>query len=166
MKKLLGIIALVFGVVSLSHAGTPVEHFYMGQPPLSNTTIIKSTNTSTQVNVTMSVAPGTVSNGGSSISCRNCFTRFFVQESTNVVLNILDGGTTDYAINGIALGASGVNTLNIVEDHLGPLCFTTGNTTTFNAVVTGAFTGTANPISVTAEGYTNCGGTNNAGPMQ
>src|SRR5262245_39343257 len=104
MKKLLAIVGLMFGWVGLSHAGIPVETYFMGQAPLSNASVIMSTFTCpgcSQTTISVSTAPGTVNNGGASISCRNCFTRFFVQMSTNVVLNILDGSTTNYAIQGI-----------------------------------------------------------------
>jgi hypothetical protein len=173
MKKVLVVFGMLFGLVAVSHAGIPVEAYYQGQPPLSNTSIVISTFTplganNVQSTINVSKAPGTFNNGGASISCRNCFTRFLIQESTNVVTTILDGPTTSYVISGVALGASGDNTISMPEDHLGPVCFTAGLTTTIimtpNANA-GSIESTA-PLSVTAEGYTQCGGTNNAGVMQ
>lgn len=165
MKKMLSVMALLLGMASLSHAGTPRETFFQNQFPMSNSSIVISTYTGSgavQTSLSMSQAPGSV-NGS---SCRNCFTRFYVQMSTNVVLNVVDGlsaGTTVYLINGVGLGASGVNSLNLAEDHLGPLCLTAGNTTVFNAVATVPFVGTASPVAVNVEGYTDCGGSNNKG---
>jgi hypothetical protein len=172
MRKVLAVVGLLFGFSAISHAGIPVEAYYQGQAPLSNASIIMSTwtqlgGTGVQTTLTVSKAPGTVSNGGANITCRNCFTRFLIQESTQVVTTILDGGTTDYVISGIGLGTTGVSTLSLPEDHLGPVCFTAGNTTTIIMTPSGGgeVENTA-PLSVTAEGYTQCGGVNNQGVMQ
>jgi len=169
MKKLFMRLGLMFGVafavLSVAHAGTPQEVFYMSQPNLSNTTIIGST-ASANANQTFSatVAAPTCNAGSSTFSGRNCFTNFIIQIPTTTVLSILDGATTSYTIYGAGLGTSGVNTLQINRDHLGPICTTAGNSTTFNLVngtsVVGSFS------SFNYEGYTNCGGTANKGPMQ
>lgn len=163
MKRLIAVFALVLGLgvaARLSYAGIPMETYYQGQPPLSNKSIVISTASATGGAVTMNVAPGTYNNGGTSQNCRVCFTNFFVQISSSANVNILDAGTTDYVIYGAGLGTNAVNTLSITRDHLGPVCFGSGDTAYISATA-----GTANPTSITAEGFSNCGGTNNAGPM-
>lgn len=165
MKKLFVLSALLLSVAAIIHAGTPRENLYLGQAPLSHTTIIGSTASvvsNTTVAATVGVTSSTIS--GPAQSCRNCFTKFVVQIPTYTVVSILDGNTTSYTLFGLGLGASGVNTLSLPEDHLGPLCFTAGNTTTFRMVNTAG--STTQPESFNYEGFTDCGGTYNAGPMQ
>ena len=74
MKKLLGMFGILFTAIVLSYAGTPQETFYMGQPPLFNTTIYASTWTSTNPNTT--IASPTCSNtGGGTYVGRVCLTK-------------------------------------------------------------------------------------------
>lgn len=163
MKKLLGMLGLLFGVIVLSHAGTPQETFYMGQPPLSNTTIYGSTFTSTSP-ITTIPSPTCYIGGSTTSPGRVCLTKEIVQISTAAVFYALDAGTTVQYVQGFALSgsstATGANTISIPEDHLGPLCFTAGNTVTLSVVGSGV-PGLNNAINY--EGYTTCGGTSNKG---
>lgn len=157
MKRLLGIVGLVLGFTVLAHAGTPVENLYMSQPPLSNTTILGSSNTINTIGIT--IAPPTVNNGGTTQQCRNCFTRIVMGLTAGASYYTLDGGTTVQFVLGGQIGSSG-GVLSLPEDHLGPLCLTSGQTTTIKIL------GAVAPSNfVNYEGYTQCGGTNNAGPM-
>lgn len=165
MKKVLGFIGLLFGFVAISHAGTPVENYYMGQPALSGVSIVvSSASTAGAANLRIVVANSSSTIGGGTTSCRNCFTKYIAQLSTTSILTVMDGGTTVQTIDGLALGSGGPATYTNSEDHLGPLCLAVGNTTTF--LVSQTATGAANHHSINVEGYTNCGGTANAGPMQ
>lgn len=162
MKKLfgsIGLLGLLIGFASVGQAGTPQDSFYSGQAPFSNTSIVGSTGTANATSaLSVTLAPGSV-NGA---SCRNCFTKFFVQIPTTTIINIVDGtssGTTVYAVDGLGLGASGVNSVQLTEDHLGPLCTTAGNSTVINV----SSAGTLVHQMVNYEGYTACGGTNNKG---
>lgn len=161
MKRyIVGLLAL-FGI-AVAYAGTPQESYFSGAAPLSNTTIVGSTATTAgTASLTVSLAPGIV-NGN---ACRNCFTDFTIQIPTTSIVNVLDGATTSFVLYGAGLGTTGTNTRSITRDHIGPMCFTAGNTTTIN-LVGSAGGAAANPQVVNYEGYTNCGGTNNAGPMR
>lgn len=166
MKKLLGILGLLFGFATIGFAGAPQEQPLPGQLPYSNSTVAVSTaSTSSVPNLTVTVAPGTIFNGAS-VSCRNCFTNFTVQIPTTTVLSVLDltTGTTFYSINGLGLGSSGVNTLSVPRDHLGPLCGVVGNSTQFNMVNTSGAPGLPQVLNV--EGYTVCGTPNQGGVMK
>ena len=170
MKKYLAVLGLLFGLASLSHAGTPTDPVYPLQSPISNTSIYGSTWTTTGSTIT--IAATTFNSAGTSYSCRNCFTKFVVQLSTNSIFTVYDGTTTTAAtvehIEGFALAGStsagGSYTLSLPEDHLGPLCTTAGNITYLTIGSAGALTGSNNTINY--EGYTNCGGTNNQGVMK
>lgn len=164
MKKLLGIMAMVLGLGAVAFAGTPQDQALPGQLPYSNTSIVGSTaSTTSNANLSATVAPGSVFNGATA-SCRNCFTNFIMQIPTTTVVNVLDGGTTVQYIYGAALASSGVNTLSENRDHLGPLCLTTGSSTTFNLVNTGGVS--TNPQVFNYEGYTQCGQPNQGGVMK
>ena len=161
MKKYLAVFGLLFGIAAVCRAGTPQETFYQGQSPLSGVSIIGSTATPTSIgNYTLTVATPTAVNG---VSCRNCFTKFVVQIPTTTVVAIADRDTTVWTIYGLGLGSSGVNTLSLPEDHLGPFCSTAGNKTLITLTNTA---GNTVPASFNYEGYVECGGTNNAGSMQ
>ena len=163
MLKIVAALGLIAGIAAISHAGTPQEAFYSGQAPLSNTTIIGSTYSATSaVNISTTPAAVTCSGGSATFSGRNCFTKFFIQIPTTTVVSILDGGTTVQTILGSAIGTTGTNSLTLTEDHLGPMCHTAGNATTFNMVNT---SGVALPQVFNFEGYTSCGGTSNKGPL-
>lgn len=167
MKKWLGLVGLLFGLSALSYAGTPMENYYLGQAPLSNTTIIGSTaSVASNVNLTVTVSTPTSTIGfsGGSVSCRNCFTRFVVQVPTTTVVTFQDNNTTKWTLYGVGLGASGVNTLSLPEAHLEPWCTSSGNQSSFVLTNTGG--ASTNPQSFSYEGYTQCGGTANAGVMQ
>jgi len=169
MKKLIAGLGVFFGLsvmAGISRAGIPVENYYMGQSPLSNTSIvISSASTNGTASLSMSVSPASQSSGGGTYSCRVCFTNFVVQIESTTVVTILDAGTTDYTIYGAGIGTNAVNTLSINRDHLGPVCFGAGDTAYIKATV-GTGDAAGNPQSIIAEGYTNCGGTLNKGPMQ
>lgn len=163
MKKLLAGIGLfgiaLLGAVTMSRAGTPVDTYFSGQFPFSNTTVVGSTQTTVgTANLRISIAPTTGSQGS---ACRTCFTKFFVQIPTTTILNVLDAATTSYVIDGAGIGTTGTNTVQVNEDHLGPLCLTAGNTVTLNSVATSG--NAINHQSFSWEGYTQCGGANNAG---
>lgn len=165
MKKVLGLLGLLFGFVTIGHAGTPVENYYMGQAGLSNTTInVSSASTAGAANLLITVANSSSTIGGGTTSCRTCFTRYVVQISSTTVFQVLDGGTTIYTIDGADSGVTPPSTFILPEDHLGPMCLTVGNTAFLKATQTA--TGSANHTVINAEGYTYCGGTANAGPMQ
>lgn len=158
MKKLLSLSGLLLLLGGVSYAGVPRETFFMGQPPLSHTTIQgSSTTASGTANLTLAVAPLTV-NGN---SCRTCLTKYIVQLASTTVFNVLDAGTTIQIIDGADLGATGPNTYSALEDHLGPLCIAAGDTLTMNTQNTA--TGGSLHTTINYEGYTWCGGTNNAG---
>ena len=167
MKRLLAVFGLLLGFVAISHAGTPQENLYMSQPPLSGTTILASSATTIgSANLTLTVStPAVVNSGGGTFNGRNCFTKFVVQMSTYSVLTIADNQTTKWTIYGIGLGTTGVSTISLPEDHLGPWCTAVGDQTIFT------LTSSANSIatqseSINVEGYTTYGGILNAGPMQ
>lgn len=167
MKKLLAVFGLVLGLAGVSHAGTPQEVFYQGQAPLSGTTILASTASPTSAGATITLAvssPSVINSGGGTYTGRNCFTRVLVQMSTATVLTVKDGNNTVWTIYGAGLGTTGTSTLSIPEDHLGPLCTSANNQTTFVLTNTGG--SASNQESVNVEGYTTYGGTLNAGPMQ
>lgn len=164
MKKYLALFGLLFGLAGLSYAGTPQETYFSGQGPLSGTSIYASTASVTSVGTyTLTVATPTAINGAPG---RNCFTRFFVQIPTTTVVGIANNTTTLWTINGLGLGSSGVNTLQIIEDHLAPFCTTAGNSTVFT--LTNTLGSSLNPSIINVEGYVTYGGgsTNNAGSMQ
>lgn len=165
MKKWLGLIGLLLGLSAVSYAGTPQETLFLGQSPLSQTTIIGSTASVTSaVNLILNVSTPTAFNsGGGTYQGRNCFTRFMVQIPTTTVVTIVDNGVTKWTLYGLGLGASGVNTLSIPEAHLEPFCTAAGDATVINLTNTA---GSAVPQSFNYEGYTTYGGTNNGGPMQ
>lgn len=155
MKKLLaavGLLGLMFGVSQMGRAGVALDQG--AQPASYHTAIFASSATAANVNISL-VAPS-VSSGGQ--TCQNCFTKWVVQEGTYTILNVLDGGTTVYVIDGAGLGASGINTHISSEEHLGPFCMTAGNATTFNAVTTN---GSNNHTVINYEGYTFCGPSRN-----
>lgn len=159
MRKLLAVAVLMCGVYGLSHAGTPQETYFQSQFPFSNVSIVGSTvSVSAAVSLTKTVAAPTCPNGASG---RNCFTNFIVQVPTTTIITFLDGTTTTYSLAGVGLASSGVNTLQINRDHLGPLCTSVGNSSSFVLTATGGVS--TNPQGINYEGYTNCGGSNNAG---
>lgn len=169
MKRLLtglGMLGLVLALTDVARAGTPQEAFYQGQAPLSNTTIQGSTASTTNLGTyTLTIATPTVINsGGSTYNGRNCFTRFIVQIPTTTVVTIADNNTTVWTLYGLGLGASGVNTLSVPEDHLGPFCTAAGDRTVITLTTTNGAGGSI-PNSFNYEGYTTYGGTNNSGPM-
>jgi len=166
MKKCLAIVALMFGFAAIGRAGTPQENFYMGQANLSGTTILASTaSTTSSGNFTLTIATPTVLySGGGAYQGRNCFTKFVVQVPTTTVVTIADGDTTKWTLYGVGFGASGVNTKDLIEDHLGPLCHSVRKKTFFT--LTNAHGISTNPASINVEGYTTYGGTLNAGPLQ
>jgi len=164
MKKWFALFGLLLGLSSMVYAGTPQENFYVGQAPLSNTSLWTSTaSTNASSNLTLAVAPAAGA-GATASQCRVCATKFIIQIPTTTVVSILDGGTTNYTIFGVGLGTSSVSTLVLPEDHLGPLCASTGNTMNINLVNTAGLSTT--PQAFNFEGYTTCGGTANKGPMQ
>lgn len=164
MKKLLAGLGLLFALVVVGHAGTPQEVYFVGQNPLSGATILASTaSTTSNGNFTLTIATPTVINsGGSTYNGRNCFTKFVVQIPTTTVVTIADNNTTKWTLYGLGIGASGVNTLTLTEDHLGPWCTSAGSQTLFTLTNTN---GLAVPAALNVEGYTTYGGTNNQGPM-
>ena len=169
MKRLLAVFGLLLGFVALSHAGTPQEN---GQQPFqaasySATSILASSASIVpSANLTVTVATPTVINsGGQAINGRNCFTRFIVQMSTGSVFTIADNATTKWTLYGIGLGTTGVTTLSLPEDHLGPWCTAVGDQTVFT-ITSSALSLAGNSQSINVEGYVTYGGTNNAGPMQ
>lgn len=165
MKKLLVLIGVLFAA-GLAHAGTPQETYFQGQPALSGNSIVTSTSSASgTANITLTVSsPAVVNSGGGSYTGRNCFTRFIVQVSTTATVTLKDNNTTIWTLYGLGLGASGVNTISLPEDHLGPLCTAAGDQTSFTITNTGGIS--TNPESINVEGYTTYGGTLNAGPMQ
>lgn len=164
MKKLLGLFAVLLGFGSLAFAGTPQEAYFQGQAPLSSITILASTATPTSIGTyTLIVAtPTNINSGGGTYTGRNCFTRFVVQVPTTTVVTMADNLTTKWTLYGVGIGASGVNTVQLTEDHLGPWCTATGDQTVFTLTNTN---GSSVPASINVEGYTTYGGTLNAGPM-
>lgn len=169
MKKWLALASLLFGLSTVSHAGTPQEN---GQYPFqaasySASTILASSasTTSAGASIALTVSTPTVFNsGGLSQNGRNCFTRIFVQMSTSTVLTVADNLTTKWTIYGSGLGTTGVSTLSLPEDHLGPLCTSAGNQTVFTLTNTAGLPTNAEAVNV--EGYTTYGGTNGqVGPM-
>lgn len=166
MKKLLGMLGLVFGLAVASYAGTPQEAFYSGQAPLSGVTIFASTASATSLGgstfVLTVTTPTVINSGGSSYSGRNCFTNFMVQMSSAGVFTLADNSTTKMTIYGTGLTTTGVATKDINRDHLGPICTSIGNQSVFTITFTG---GNVTPASINVDGYTTYGGTTNAGPM-
>lgn len=165
MKKWLGLFGLLLGLSAVSYAGTPQENLYMGQAPLSGSTILASSATTVgTATLTLTVStPTAINSGGGTYNGRNCFTRFVVQMATTTVLTIADNNTTVWTINGAGLGTTGTNTLSLPEDHLGPFCTAAGDKTVFTLTPTGGNAG--NPTTINVEGYTTFGGTNNQGSM-
>ena len=132
---------------------------------MSGNTILTSTASPTSVGTyTLTVTtPAVINSGGGAYTGRNCFTKFVVQIPTTTVVTIADNNTTVWTLYGLGLGASGVNTVSLPEDHLGPWCTAAGDRTVFTLTNTG---GIANvPTSINVEGYTTYGGTLNSGPM-
>ena len=131
MKKYLAVLGLLFGFAAISYAGTPQENLYMGQAPLSGSSIIASSATVLGNNtITLVVStPTAINSGGSTFNGRNCFTRFVLQVATSTVVTIADNNTTVWTIYGSGLGTTGTNTLSLPEDHLGPFCTATGDRT-------------------------------------
>lgn len=153
MKRMLLGLGMLLGLCVVSYAATPQETYFTGQEPLYNTTIIGSTSTiqgGTSATVTVP-APVAFSSGGSSTAGRNCFTKILAQLDSGATMYILDGPTTDYYVIGQDLGAAPGNTISLNEETKGPLCFTAGNSTTFN------LTTTKNNNVVDFEGYTSYG---------
>lgn len=166
MKRYLVALVSMFGFAVFCHAGTPQENYYMGQAPLSGTTILASTaSVSSAGNFTLTVATPTVLySGGGAYQGRNCFTKFVVQVPSTTVVTIADGDTTKWTLYGAGFGTTGTTTRELTEDHLGPFCTSTGNKTLFTLTNTGGLS--TNPTALNVEGYTTYGGTLNAGPMQ
>lgn len=170
MKKVLVVFGLLFGIVAVGRAGTPQENgqvpFQTG--PLSGVTILASSATivsGSTTTLTIST-PTAINSGGGTFQGRNCFTKFVVQISTCNTFTIADNLTTKWTLYGLGLGASGLNTISLPEDHLGPFCTTAGNQTVFSIAPTGQTACGAVQQSINVEGYTTYGGTLNAGPMQ
>jgi hypothetical protein len=166
MKKVLAVFGLLLGMVALSHAGTPQDNYYSGQPPLSAATILASSATTVgTATLTLTVVtPTVVNSGGGAFNGRNCFTRFVVQIPTTTVVTIADNLTTVWTLYGSGIGTTGTNTLSLPEDHLGPFCTGAGHQTVFTLTPTNGLA--ANPQAINVEGYTEYGGTNNlGGPM-
>jgi hypothetical protein len=166
MKRALTVLGMLFGLACISHAGTPMEAYYQGQSPLSGTTILASSAAASGGAFTLTVAtPTVVNNGGLAVSGRNCFTKFVIQVSTAATVAFNDNNTTKWTLYGAGLGNSTTpNTLVLTEDHLGPWCTAAGDQ--FSIVVTqGSGTSTSAAQAVAVEGYTEYGGTANAGPM-
>lgn len=169
MKRLLsglGMFGLLFALMGVAHAGTPQETYYSGQSSLSNATIYGSTASTTNLGTyTLTIAtPTAINSGGSTFNGRNCFTRFIVQIPTTTVVTIADNNTTVWTLYGLGLGASGVNTLSVNEDHLAPFCTAAGDRTVITLTTTNGAGGSI-PNAFNYEGYTTYGGTLNAGPM-
>lgn len=166
MKKCLAIVGLMLGLAGISRAGTPQETYFLGQSNLSGVSILASTaSVSSNGNFTLTVATPTVLySGGGTYQGRNCFTKFVVQVPTTTVVTIADGDTTKWTLYGVGFGASGVNTKDLIEDHLGPWCTSVGNKTLFTLTNTAGLS--TNPAAINVEGYTTYGGTLNAGPLQ
>jgi hypothetical protein len=163
MKKLIlagGLLCAILLSFGKAHAATPLDQAGQNaQGPYWNTTLLASSAPASSFNATIIFPALTKSSGGQTINARNCLTRLVLQMSVGTTFYLLDGGTTDYVIYGFGLGTSGTNTLNLAEDHLGPLCGTAGNTMTLSMPAPGANT----PDNViNAEGYTFAGYTNNA----
>lgn len=152
MLKAMFVVVILASLCKLSHAGGSQATFYSGQPPLYNTEIIGSSVTTLgTANLTVALAPGTVSGS----SCRNCFTKFFVQIPTTSIVTILDSGTTVQTIDGQGLAASGVNPYLLNYDNQSPMCLGFGNTTTINCVTTSGVT--TNHQVINYEGFVSCG---------
>lgn len=171
MKKAIAVVGLLFGLISYSHAGTPQENLYNGQAPLSGTTILASSASTTSAGASIALTvstPTVINSGGGTYTGRNCFTRILVQMSTSSVLTIADVNTTKWTIYGYALAgsstATGSFTLSLPEDHLGPFCTASGDQTLFTLTNTNGLA--TNDEAIDVEGYTTYGGTLNAGPMQ
>ena len=164
MKRLIAVFGLLFGMAAISHAGIPQETYFMGQGPLSNTTVQGSTWTATSPNVTL-VSP-TCTYGSSSYAGRICLTKEVVQLSTAAVFYALDAGTTVQYVQGFALSgsttATGSNTLSLPRDHLGPICFGAGDSVQLSVV--GTAVSTLNNV-INWEGYTACGEVSNKGQV-
>lgn len=157
MKKLLAVMGLILSAVSVSMAGGIKD-----QPPLGGynythgNQVIFSSMTGAGINYYAAPAPGTAQG----TNCQTCLTKMILQLTQASTAYILESGATDYIILGSAIGAStGAlgNTISLPEEHLGPICAQPGNTFQFNILpITGA-----NPATVNAEGYVDCGGSRN-----
>lgn len=165
MKKLLGMLGLVFGMSVAAFAGTPQEVYFQGQAPLSGATILASSSAATSIgNLVLTIStPTAINSGGSVYNGRNCFTDITVQMSTAAVLTIQDGATVKFNLYGSGLGTTGTNTRSISRDHLGPICTSTGNQTVMTITNTGG--SALNAVAINTDGYTTYGGTNNSGSM-
>lgn len=165
MKKVFALLGLMFGLSGLSHAGTPQETYWLGQPNLSGATILVSTASASSIGTfTLLVStPTPINSGGSTYTGRNCFTKFVIQVPTTTVVTMDDGVSVKWTLYGVGLGASGVNTITLADDHLGPWCTSAGNQSLFTLTNTGGSSSV--PLAFNAEGYTTYGGTNNQGPM-
>lgn len=168
MLKVMAILAIIAGISMFSQAGTPQEN---GQQPFQAASFSGTTILASSASVSSSIAslvltvstPAVINSGGGTYTGRNCFTRIVVQMSTATVLTIADNLTTKWTINGLGLGASGVNTLSLPEDHLGPFCTAAADQTVFTLTNTAGLS--TNPETINVEGYTTYGGTLNSGPM-
>lgn len=160
MKKILLTLGALLAGAQL-YAATPLEQAgQVNQGPYSNTTIIGSSAPASGSAGTIIFPVVTKTSGGQTIQCRNCLTRVMMQLSVGTTFYLLDGGTTDYVVYGIGLGASGTNTHILSENSIEPLCGTYNNSMTLSIPAPG--TATANNV-INAEGYTFCGYANNSG---
>ena len=157
MKKVILALALLVGVVVISKAGIPITQ---PLPPQQGSYYDSSLWSSTapaagSLGTITFAAPSSRNSGGSSYSGQNCLTRLMVQISTSITVNVLDGATTNYQIIGLALGSSGQNTFNLLENGLEPLCATYGNSMTIDmSLSSGSGVTNANFVNViNAEGY-------------
>lgn len=167
MKRLFAVAALLVGLGSLVHAGAPKEQPLPPQAPYYNTQILGSTATQVAAvgtTVTISALPA-FNSGGATYNFQTCFTRFIVQMSTCAAFTFQDGpvatSTTSWTIYGEGIGTTGVNTITLPEDHLGPICGQPGNPvslsiSTFTALSgAGGACGAGNAIDY--EGFTTGG---------
>jgi len=166
MKKLLALITFVglFAAAKPLFAGTALDQAGQNnQGPYTNTSIFTSSNPTSGGAATITLTTTTKNSSGQTINCRNCLTRIILQMSVGTTFYLIDGaatvGTTNYVVYGAGLGASGTNTLNIVEDHLGPLCSSGPNMT---LTMPAPSVNTVNNV-INIEGYTYCGYANNSG---
>lgn len=127
MKKIL----IMFGALLVTgalHAAIPLDQnpqanqeAYYDTPLLGNSTGFLTI-----------AAPTAKIVGSTSYNGKNCLTRLIVQMTTSATFYLLDGNTTAYILYGQAFGATGPNTLNIAQQHLEPICATSGNAMTLN----------------------------------
>ena len=169
MKRLLAVFGLLLGFIAIGHAGTPQENGQVPfqSAPFSGATILTSSATSIIASgLTLNVStPSVINSGGQAINGRNCFTKFVLQIATYSVVTVADNNTTVMTIYGSGIGTTGINTLTLSEDHLGPLCTAAGDRTVFTLTNNGAPALAGNSQVINVEGYTTYGGTNNSGPM-